>query len=70
MKISIGIGTVLITALLCILKGVGLMNISWLWCFGLFWLPIALGIGLYVLSIILIIVVIIGTSLIDFISNS
>lgn len=70
MKISVGISTVIITALLCILKGVGLMNISWLWCFGLFWLPIVLGIGLYVLSIILIIVVIIGTSLIDFISNS
>ena len=70
MKISIGIGTVIITALLCILKGVGLMNISWLWCFGLFWLPIALGIGLYVLIIILIIVVVIGISLINFISNS
>lgn len=70
MKISIGIGTVIITALLCILKGASLINISWLWCFSLFWLPIALGIGLYVLTIILIIVVVIGISLIDFISNS
>lgn len=70
MKISIGIGTIIITALLCILKGVGLINISWLWCFGLFWIPIALGIGLYILIITLIIVVVIGSSLIDFISNS
>ena len=70
MKISIGIGTIIITALLCILKGTSLINISWLWCFGLFWLPIALGIGLYILIIIMLIVVIIGTSLIDFISNS
>jgi hypothetical protein len=70
MKISIGVGTIIITALLCILKGAGLINIPWLWCFGLFWLPIVLGIRLYILSIILIIVVIIGTSLIDFISNS
>lgn len=70
MKISIGIGTIIITALLCVLKEAGLISISWLWCFGLLWFPIALGIGLYVLSIILIIVVVIGTSLIDFISNS
>ena len=70
MKISIGIGTVIITAILCILKGVGLINISWLWCFGLFWLPIALGIGLYILIIILLIGVAVGISLINFISNS
>lgn len=70
MKISIGVGTIITTALLCILKGVGLINIPWLWCFGLFWLPIALGIGLYVFIIILIIVVVIGISLINLISNS
>lgn len=70
MKISIGIGAGIITALLCILKGVGLINISWLWCFGLLWLPIALGIGLYVLIIILLIGVAVGISLINFISNS
>ena len=70
MKISIGVGTVIITALLCILKGAGLINISWLWCFGLIWLPVALGIGLYVLIIILLIGVAVGISLINFISNS
>lgn len=70
MKISIGVGTVIITTLLCILKAAGLINISWLWCFGLFWIPIALGISLYILIIIMIIVVVIGISLIDFISNS
>ena len=70
MKISIGVGTIIITALLCILKGVGLINASWLWCFGLFWLPVALGIGLYVLIIILLIGVAVGISLINFISNS
>ena len=70
MKISIGVGTIIITAFLCILKGVGLINIPWLWCFGLFWLPIALGIGLYILIIVMLICVVIGISLIDFISNS
>lgn len=70
MKISVGIGTIIITVLLCVLKVAGLITISWLWCFGLFWLPIALGIGLYILIIIMLIVVAIGISLIDFISNS
>ena len=70
MKISIGISTIIITALLCILKVTGLINISWLWCFGLIWIPITLGLGLYALIIITLIVVIIGISLIDFISNS
>ena len=70
MKISIGIGTIIIIALLCILKGIGFINISWLWCFSLLWLPVALGIGLYILIIVTIIGVAVGSSLIDFISNS
>lgn len=70
MKISIGISTIIITVLLCVLKVTSLINISWLWCFGLIWLPIALGLSLYALIIIMLIVVIIGISLIDFISNS
>ena len=40
-KINISGGTVLITALLCILKLTGILTISWWWCFCLFWLPLA-----------------------------
>ena len=44
-KINISGGTVLITALLCILKLTGILTISWWWCFCLFWLPFAILIG-------------------------
>lgn len=38
-NINFGRGTILLTALLCILKITGVINISWWWCFCLFWLP-------------------------------
>ena len=44
-KINISGGTVLITALLCILKLTGILTVSWWWCFCLFWLPFAILIG-------------------------
>jgi hypothetical protein len=45
-KINISGGTVLITALLCILKLTGILTISWWWCFCLFWLPFAIVLAL------------------------
>lgn len=38
-KVTFGSSTILITALLCILKVTGIVNISWWWCFCLIWLP-------------------------------
>jgi hypothetical protein len=47
MKININLGgiTIILTALLCILKVVGILKMSWLWCFSLFWIPVALFIA-------------------------
>ena len=47
-KISInyGRGTIILTALLCILKLIGVLSISWWWCFCLIWLPFAILFGL------------------------
>lgn len=39
MKITYGIGTIILTALLCILKLTGVLSIPWGWCFCLIWLP-------------------------------
>lgn len=39
MKINYGGGTIILTALLCILKLTGVLSIPWEWCFCLFWLP-------------------------------
>lgn len=39
MKINYGGGTIILTALLCILKLTGVLSIPWGWCFCLFWLP-------------------------------
>ena len=39
MKITYGGGTIILTALLCILKLTGVLSIPWGWCFCLFWLP-------------------------------
>ena len=44
-NINFGGGTILLTALLCILKITGILTISWWWCFCLFWLPFAILIG-------------------------
>lgn len=46
MKITVSSATLLITALLCVLKVTGILNISWLWCFCLVWLPFAILIGI------------------------
>ena len=38
-NIKFGKGTILLTALLCILKLTGVLSIPWGWWFCLFWLP-------------------------------
>ena len=37
---------ILLTTLLCILKLTGILDISWLWCFSLMWMPFAIIIGI------------------------
>lgn len=53
MKIKINLGgiAIILTVLLCILKTIGVLKISWLWCFSLFWLPIALLIAILCLVV-------------------
>lgn len=59
MKISINLGglTMTITVLLCILKLAGVLNISWLWCFSMIWLPIAFFVSLICLAALVVIIV-------------
>lgn len=53
MKITVSGTTIFITALLCILKVIGILNISWLWCFCLIWLPFAIIFALFFILVIL-----------------
>ena len=41
-NINYGSGTIIFTALLCILKLTGVLSIPWWWCFCLIWLPFAI----------------------------
>ena len=41
-NINYGGGTIILTALLCILKLTGVLSIPWWWCFCLIWLPFAI----------------------------
>lgn len=54
-KIDIKFGgwSLVLTALLCILKLTGVISISWWWCFCLIWLPFALLLGIIALIVIL-----------------
>ena len=54
-SINYGGGTIIFTALLCLCKVTGVLNISWLWCFCLFWLPFAILFVLLGLVVILIV---------------
>lgn len=67
-SIKVGSTTVLITALLCILKVMGYISISWLWCFCLLWLPFAMVfcvVGLIFISAIVYVIFLLITSLIN-----
>lgn len=56
-KITLNIGgwPLVVTVLLCLLKLIGIINISWWWCFCLFWLPFAILFGIIGLLILIII---------------
>lgn len=56
MKIEVTRTPIFITALLCILKLIGMLNISWFWCFCLVWLPFAIFLSLIALIVIIIII--------------
>lgn len=58
-KITINLGgwQLALTALLCILKLIGILPISWWWCFCLFWLPFAILLALLGLVFIIAIIV-------------
>ena len=47
-KLTINLGgwPLLLTVLLCILKLMGTITISWWWCFCLLWLPFAIVLGI------------------------
>lgn len=68
-KVSVNIGgwPLLITALLCILKVTGVINISWWWCFCLFWLPFAILFALLGFFIIIFIIVVLCGLIIELI---
>ncbi len=53
MKITVSSAIIFITALLCILKLIEIINISWFWCFCLVWLPFAIFLGLMALMFII-----------------
>lgn len=62
-KITLNIGgwPLVVTVLLCLLKLIGIINISWWWCFCLFWLPFAILFGIIgLLTLIIIPYILIG----------
>ena len=70
-KVSVNIGgwPLLITALLCILKLTGVINISWWWCFCLFWLPFAIVFGIIGLFVVITVPFLIIALLIEILKN-
>lgn len=68
-RISINIGgwPLLITALLCVLKLTGVINISWWWCFCLFWLPFVILFAIATVFLIALFVIIIISIIQEFI---
>lgn len=68
-KVSVNIGgwPLLITVLLCVLKLTGVINISWWWCFCLFWLPFAILFALIGLVSIITVILIICALIVELI---
>ena len=69
MKVTYGSGTIMLTALLCILKLIGVLSISWWWCFCLIWLPFAILFGLIGLFIVIAIPFLIIALIIEILNN-
>ena len=53
LNITVNHGIILITIILCILKAVGIISISWWWCFCLIWIPFAIIFTLFFILVIL-----------------
>lgn len=70
-KITINLGgwQLALTALLCILKLIGILPISWWWCFCLFWLPFAILFALLGLVVAIAVPFLIIALLIEILSN-
>lgn len=68
-NINYGGGTVILTALLCILKLTGVLSIPWWWCFCLFWLPFVAIFGIIGLFAIISVPFLIVALLIEILSN-
>ena len=46
MSVHVGGWPLLITVLLCVFKITNVINIGWIWCFCLFWLPVLIVTGI------------------------
>ena len=68
-SINYGSGTIIITALLCILKLIGVLSISWWWCFCLIWLPFAILFGLIGLFVAIAVPFLIVALIIEILNN-
>ena len=68
-SINYGSGTIIITALLCILKLIGVLSISWWWCFCLIWLPFAIVFGIIGLFVAITVPFLIIALLIEILKN-
>ena len=53
MQIKIGKIYWLLIVVLFLMKAIGLINISWIWIFSPFWVPIGLGFALFIMALIL-----------------
>ena len=69
MKVTYGSGTIILTALLCILKLIGVLSISWWWCFCLIWLPFAILFGLIGLFVVIAVPFLIIALIIEILNN-
>ena len=68
-NINYGSGTIIFTALLCILILTGVLTISWWWCFCLFWLPFVAIFGIIGLFAIISVPFLIVALLIEILKN-
>jgi hypothetical protein len=68
-KVSVSIGgwPLLITVILCILKIINIINISWWWCFCLIWMPFAILFALIGFFIIIFVIVLLCALIIELI---
>jgi hypothetical protein len=70
-KISInyGGGTIILTALLCVLKLTGVLSIPWGWCFCLIWLPFVILFAILGVAVAITVPFLITVFIIEILSN-